>query len=217
MLVRHFQRELRLCFRNKMSLLNAFLFVIIVCSIFPLATTPNPKILSIIAPGVIWISALLAMLLSMNALFKEDYLDGTLDQMLMLKNGFSYYVFSKVMSLWCLLVLPIIVITPVIAILYDLNAHGIEMIMLGLLLGTPSLSLIAAIIAALTLGLRNSGLLLLLMALPLYAPIIIFGTMAASSASPLAQFGFLAAILALALTALPVGTAAVLKMRIAFD
>ncbi len=220
MLTRTFQRELRLCFRHRMSTVNALLFVIVVASIFPLATTPDPKTLALIGAGVIWISALLAMLLSMNTLFKDDYADGTLDQMIMMPTVFSYYVFAKVVSHWLLLALPIIIVTPVLAILYHLNAHTIDILMLGLLLGTPSLSFIAAIIAALTLGIRNSGLLLLLMALPLYVPIVIFGTSAAVSIHPgfpLAQFGFLAAIFALTITCLPAATAAVLRMGVRYQ
>ncbi len=217
MLIRLLQRELRLCFRHRLSSVHALLFVIIVACIFPLAITPDSKILSIIGPGVIWVSALLAMLLSINVLFKEDYADGTLDQMILLPSSFSYYVFIKVMSHWLLLTLPIIIVTPLLALLYHLSSHVICLLMLGLLIGTPSLSFIGAIIAALTLGLRNSGLLLLLIALPFYVPVVIFATTAVVSANlSVASFSFLAAILSLAITVLPLATAAVLKMNVAY-
>jgi len=218
--LRLFQRELRLCFRHRMSILNALLFVIVVASIFPIATTPDPKILQVIGPGIIWVSALLGMLLSIHSLFKEDYNDGSLDHMLMMPGALPYYVFAKVISHWLLLALPIILVTPILAVLYHLPARSIEILMLGLLLGTPSLSFIGAIIAALTLGLRNSGLLLLLMALPLYVPIVIFGSTAILShhpGLPLAQFAFLAAILALTTTILPAATAVVLRAGVAYS
>jgi len=219
MLIRLFQRELRLCFHHRMSFVNALLFVIVVSCIFPLAMIPDPKTLRLIGPGVIWVSALLGMLLSIDGLFKEDAEDGSLDYIMMRSGVCPYYVFAKVITHWLLLAFPIILATPILAVLYHLNLRSTEILMLGLLLGTPSLGFIAGILSALTLGLRSSGLLLLLMALPLYVPIVIFGTTAVESfhpGLPLAQFSFLAAILALTVSILPAATAAVLRMGVMY-
>jgi len=153
-------------------------------------------------------------LLSSYHLFKEDYLDGSLDQMMM-SDSLSHYVFAKVFANWMLLALPLILITPLLSVLYHLNGRTIELLILGLLLGTPTLSFIAAMMAALTLGLKQGGLLLLLMALPLYVPIVIFATtavMLSAQAFPVAQYAFLAAMMALVIFVFPVATSAVLRM-----
>jgi len=194
MLIRCFQREFRLCFYHRLSIFNVLLFLLVIVSLFPLATSPDPKTLRFIGPGVIWICAFLAMLLSMQPFFKDDYEDGSLDHLLMMPAPLSYYVVVKVMVHWLWLVLPLLVLTPLMGLLYQLSPHTILILMMGLLLGTPSLMLIAAILAALTVPLRQNNVLVLLMALPLYAPILIFGAAApfAISVWPLAPFGFLA-------------------------
>lgn len=210
------QREFRLCFYHRLSSLNALLFLLVIISLFPLATSADPKTLQLIGPGVIWVCALLAMLLSMQQFFKEDYQDGSLDHLLMTSAPLTYYVLAKVTVHWFCLALPLIILVPLMGLLYQLSMHTLLILIVSLFLGTPSLILIAAMLAALIVQLRQNSVLILLMALPLYAPILIFGSAApmALSVWPLAAFAFLAAILVLTLSLFPVLTAGVLRFSI---
>jgi len=216
MLMRCLQREFRLCFYHSLSILNALLFLLVIATLFPLATSPDSKVLQFIGPGVIWVCALLTMLLSMQQFFKEDYQDGCLDHLSMMPAPLSYYVIAKVLVHWLWVGLPLILLTPLIGLLYQLSPHTILILMMSLTLGTPSLILIAAILAALTVTLRQNSVLILLMALPLYAPILIFGAAAPFAVLdwPLAAMAFLAAILVLAVSLLPVATAGILRSSI---
>lgn len=218
MLMRCLQREFRLCFYRRGSLFNALLFLLVIASLYPLATSVESKTLRFIGPGVIWVCALLSMMLSMQTFFKSDYQDGSLDYLLLMPSPFTYYVGAKLLVHWFYFTVPLLLLTPIIALCYQLSGHAILLIIVGLFLGAPSLLLIGAIIAALTLRLQNNGVLVLLMALPLYVPILIFGTSAVENAVPhqwpLAAFGFMAAIAVLSISVLPVAISATLKLSI---
>jgi len=175
-------REFCVAFRAPQELINPIIFFVIVASLFPLAISPDAKILRMLAPGVIWVSALLATLISLDRLFKSDHDDGSLEQLVMSPNPLSILAIAKVISHWLLTGLPLIIITPVIALMYDLSLEGTSVMMLSLLIGTPILSFLGGIGSALTVGLRSSGVLLTLLVLPFYIPVLIFGTSAVVAA-----------------------------------
>jgi len=218
MLVRCIQREIRLCFYHRLSILNAMLFLLVIASLYPLAISVEPKTLQLIGPGIIWLCALLSMMLSMQDFFTRDYRDGSLDYLILMPMSLTYYVISKVLVHWIYFILPLLFLTPFIGLFYQLSIHTIVIVMLGLLLGTPSFMLIAAILSALTLQLQHNSLLILLMAMPLYVPILIFGTVAATDITmphwPIAAFSFMSAILVLAVILLPTATGVTLKLSI---
>jgi len=213
-------RELLICIRNRADNITPLLFFIIVASLFPLATTPNIKTLQTIGPGVIWVSALLATLLSLPKLFKDDFEDGSLETMLLSAQPTSLLIFAKVFAHWCLFGLPLLIVSPLIAFMYHLSAQAIFILFITLFIGTPLLSFLGAIIAALTVGLRNSGILLALILLPLYVPALIFATTAVLGVSlglPVnGQLALLLAMLVLSMTLGPMTTAFALRIGVAF-
>ncbi|MDF2867829.1 MAG: heme exporter protein CcmB [Gammaproteobacteria bacterium] len=213
-----FKRELLLAFRQFNEVLNSLLFFILVCSLFPLAMTPEATTLIAIGPGIIWVAALLATLLSLNRLFRVDYLDGSLEQLLLSPHPLSGLVLAKIIAHWLLTGLPLVIIAPVFALLLHLPNEVMKPLWLSLLLGTPLLSLIGAFGAALTVNLRNAGLLLALLIFPLYVPILIFGAGAVTGALAglgyAGQLAWLAALLIGGITLLPIATAAALRMSI---
>ena len=210
------RRDLMLSYRHRNELLNPLLFFIIVVTLFPLGTSPEKQLLQTMAPGVIWVAALLAAMLSLDSLFKADYEDGTLEQMMLSPHSNALLVLAKIISHWLVTGLPIILLAPLLGLLMYLPGEGIGTLMLTLLLGTPILSLVGAIGMALTLGLNRGGMLLSLLVLPLYIPVLIFSANAvdASMAGMVirGQLYFLAALLVLALTLAPLATAAALKI-----
>jgi heme exporter protein B len=210
------RRDLRLAVRKRNELLNPILFFVIVVSLFPLGVGPGPKILAEIAPGVIWVAALLATLFSMERLFRSDFEDGALEQLLLSPHALSLLVLAKVLAHWLVTGLPLILVSPLLGLLLHLPSQGIAALPLTLLLGTPALSLIGAIGVGLTVGLRRGGVLLTLLVLPLYVPVLIFGTSAVAATTaglPIAgQLALLGAMLALALTLAPFATAAGLRI-----
>jgi len=212
------QRDLRIGFIKRSELLNPVFFFILVVSLFPLGVGPGPAMLGAIAPGVIWVAALLATLLSMERLFRSDFEDGSLEQILLSPHPLALLVLAKVAAHWLMTGLPLLLISPLLGVLLHLHSDALSTLMLSLLLGTPSLSLLGAIGVALTVGLRRGGVLLTLLVLPLYVPILIFGTAAiAASASGLpasGQLALLGAILALALVLAPLAIAAGLRISI---
>lgn len=214
------QREFLLRYRHRQDCINPLLFFILVAVLFPLATTPDPKLLSLIGPGVIWVAALLAVLLSLNSLFQDDARDGTLEQLALSPYPLALIIFAKLFSHWAMQALPLIFITPLLTVLFHLNWTTTYTLMISLLIGTPLLTLIGGIGAALTVGLKRGGLLLALIVLPLFVPTLIFGTSATLAAetgmSTGAQFSILGALLALALTLMPVATAFVLRIGLAY-
>jgi len=211
-------RDLRLGVRKRSEWLQPILFFILVVSLFPLGVGPSPQTLASIAPGVIWVAALLATLLSLERLFRSDFEDGALEQLLLSPHSLALLVFAKVLAHWLLTGLPLIIISPLLGVLLHLPGEGIAALPLTLLLGTPILSLVGAIGVALTVGLRRGGVLLTLLVLPLYTPALIFGATAiaaASSGLPITgHLALLGAMLVLALTLAPLAAAAGLRISV---
>ncbi|ARR48756.1 TPA: heme exporter protein CcmB [Photobacterium damselae] len=177
------RRELLIAFRRQADVFNPLWFFIIVITLFPLAVGPEPKLLARIAPGIVWVAALLAALLSMERLFRDDFADGSLEQMMLMPTPLPVLAFAKVIAHWLLTGLPLIIISPLLAILLSFDWSTWLAVVLTLLLGTPTLSFVGAIGVALTVGLRKGGVLLSLLILPLYIPVLIFATSAIDAAS----------------------------------
>ena len=175
------QRDLLIVVRRKSEVLTALFFFVIVSSLFPLGIGPEPALLRKIAPGVLWVGALLATMLGLQRMFAADYADGTLEQMAISPTPLVWLVVGKIAAHWLVSGLPLVLIAPVLGLQFDLDAGALGVLMLALLLGTPVLSLIGAIGAALTLGVRGGGVLLSLLVLPLYVPVLIFGAGAVES------------------------------------
>jgi heme exporter protein B len=169
------ERDLRLAVRRKSEAVTGLAFYVIIASLFPLGIGPEADTLRQIAPGVLWVAALLASLLSLNRLFEQDYLDGTLEQMCLTAVPLPVLAIGKVTAHWLLFGLPLTVLAPFVALQFDMPAQSIVVLALSLLLGTPILSLLGAVGAALTLGLRGGGVLVALLVLPLCIPVLIFG------------------------------------------
>ena len=175
-------RDIKIAIRHRGDIFNPLLFFILVVTLFPLGIGPEPKVLTRIAPGIIWVAALLASMLSLERLFKADYNDGALEQMLLSPQPLAVLVLAKVFAHWLLTGVPLILISPVLALLLQLEANSYMALLLTLSLGTPVLSLMGAIGVALTVGLRKGGVLLSLLILPLYIPVLIFATSAMDAA-----------------------------------
>lgn len=210
------RRDLTLSLRHRAQLANPILFFVLVISLFPLAIGAEPTILARIAPGIIWVAALLASLLSLDGIFRSDFEDGTLELMLLSPHPASLLVLAKVLAHWLTTGLPLMLAAPLLAMMLGLDPDAYGILMLTIVLATPILSLIGAIGVALTLGLRNGGIILSLLVLPLYVPVLIFAASALESAamglSVSAQVSMLGAFLFLSLSLAPVATAAALKM-----
>ncbi|MBN9125630.1 MAG: heme exporter protein CcmB [Nitrosospira sp. 56-18] len=169
------RRDLLLAMRRRSDVLTTLFFFIIVVSLFPLGVGPEMNMLRTMAPGVVWVAALLASMLSLGRMFASDHLDGTLEQMLLSPQSLSMLVLGKALAHWLVTGVPLVLMAPVLGIQYDLTGEALLVLTVSLLLGTPVLSLIGAIGAALTLGLRGGGVLVSLLVLPLYIPVLIFG------------------------------------------
>ena len=169
------RRDLLLALRRKSEVLTALFFFVIVSSLFPLGIGPEADMLRKIAPGILWVGALLAAMLSLNRMFAADHQDGTLEQMALSPTPLALLVSGKILAHWLVSGLPLVLLAPVLGIQFDLSNRALVVLVLSLLLGTPLLSLIGAIGAALTLGVRGGGVLLSLLVLPLYVPALIFG------------------------------------------
>jgi heme exporter protein B len=209
-------RDLKLALRRRADMATALLFFVIVASLFPLGIGAEPNLLRAIAPGVIWVAALLASMLSLTRLFADDYADGTLEQMLLGAAPVGVVVAAKAAAHWLVCGLPLVLLAPLLALQYDLPAPLAGMLVLSLALGTPVLSLIGAIGAALTLGLRGGGVLLSLLVLPLYVPVLVFGAgsveLASAGLGGQGQLLLLAAMLVSAVAAAPWAIAAALRI-----
>lgn len=168
-------RDLTLAMRRRADVLATLFFFVIVVSLFPLGVGPDMATLRIIGPGIVWVAALLASMLALERMFAPDYSDGTLEQMLLTPQPLVVLVLGKILAHWLVSGLPLVLIAPLLGIQYGLPAQGLGILMLSLLLGTPVLSLIGAIGAALTLGVRGGGVLVSLLVLPLTIPVLIFG------------------------------------------
>ncbi len=212
-------RDITLAMRRRTDVLTTLFFFIIVVSLFPLGVGTEAKTLRILGPGVIWVAALLASMLALERLFAADYEDGTLEQMLLTAQPLSLLVLAKAAAHWLLTGLPLVALAPLVGLQYQLPPDALLMMMVSLLIGTPVLSLIGGIGAALTLGLRGGGILLSLLILPLYIPVLVYGAGAVTvSMIDLADtqpyLALLAAFLLLALTFAPVATAAALRISL---
>lgn len=209
-------RDLRLAFRSRHELANPLIFFVLVVSLFPLAVSPSAELLRVMAPGVIWVSALLSVLLSLDRLFKQDYEDGSLDQLMLSPNPLVILVLAKVCAHWLLTGLPLVLVAPLLGMFMYVPDEAIGVLMLSLLLGTPVLSLVGAIGVSLTVAVNRGGVLLSLIILPLYIPVLIFGANAVDVASDgmsvRGQMLFLGAVLALALSLAPLATAVALRI-----
>ncbi len=212
------RRDLTLVMRNRSDVVTTLFFFVIVVSLFPLGIGPELETLRTIAPGVVWVAALLAAMLSLARLFADDYADGTLEQMLVAPAALPLVVLGKVIAHWLATGLPLVLVAPLLGLQFGLPADGLKVLMVSLLLGTPVLSLIGAIGAALTLGLRGGGVLVSLLVLPLYIPVLIFGAGAVDATMTGmdggAHLSILSAILVLAACFTPWVTAAALRISL---
>ena len=212
------KRDLILAMRRRSDVLTILFFFVIVVSLFPLGIGPEMDTLRMIAPGVVWVAALLASMLALERLFAIDYADGALEQMLLTPQPLSLLVLGKVTAHWLVTGVPLVLMAPVLGIQYDLSLDGLRVLVFSLLLGTPALSLIGAIGAALTLGLRGGGVLVSLLVLPLTIPVLIFGAGAVeatiSGLGGEGHLSMLAAILVLSLFFAPLAAAAALRVSV---
>ncbi len=215
------RRELKLTFRRRQQWLNPLFFFVIVVTLFPMGVGPSAQILSVIAPGVIWVAALLAMLLSLDTLFTSEYRDGTLEQFILGSQPLSIIVLAKVAAHWIVSALPLVVLSPLLGLLMHLEARALPGLLASLVLGTVTLSLLGAIGAGLTVGLRYGSVLVAVLVMPLYVPVLIFGSSVvanASSGQPIeAQLWLLAALAMLSITLAPWAIAASLRVAVAAD
>ncbi|MGL6334878.1 heme exporter protein CcmB [Aeromonas jandaei] len=212
------RRELLIALRQRSDILNPLWFFLIVITLFPLGIGPEPKLLARIAPGIIWVAALLAAMLSLERLFRDDFSDGSLEQMMLMPHPLGLLTLAKVVAHWLLTGLPLLLISPLIAILLSLDMQSYLAVVATLALGTPVLSLLGAIGVALTVGLRKGGVLLSLLILPLYIPVLIFATSAIDAAGMGLPYGgqlaILAAMLVGALTLTPLAVSAALRVSL---
>jgi heme exporter protein B len=211
-------RELRLALRQGGDAAMVVAFFVLTVILFPFGVGPEPELLARIAAGILWVTALLAALLSLERLFQADYEDGSLEALALLPLALEAQVLAKCLAHWLVTGLPLTLAAPLLALLLHLDAAGYPVLVLSLLIGTPSLSLVGAVGAALTLGARRGGVLLSLLMLPLYIPVLIFGVLAVEAS--IAGFGarphllLLAALLAGALPLAPVAAAAALRQAL---
>jgi len=212
------QRDLLLVMRRKSEVLTALFFFVVVTSLFPLGIGADPALLRKVAPGVIWVVALLSTLLGLHRMFAADYQDGTLEQLILSPQPLVLLVAGKILAHWFVCGLPLVILAPIIGIQFDLDVDSLYVLMVTLLLGTPVLSLLGSIGAALTLGLRGGSVLMSLLILPLYVPVLIFGAGAVYASSVglniSGHFSLLSALLILALAFVPWVSAAAIKIAI---
>lgn len=210
------RRDLMLAYRRRGEILTPLIFFVIVTVLFPLALDPSPRLLTVIAPAVVWVAALLAGLLAQAALFGHDYEDGTLEQLVLSPQPLELLVLVRVFAHWLVTGLPLVILAPLMAAMLAFPAASLGTLVGGLLLGTPVLSLLGAIGAALTVGLRRSGMLLPILILPLATPVLIFGARGAALAAegvPVSgPLYLLAALLVLGVTFGPIAIAAGLRV-----
>ena len=211
-------RDLMLAWRRRSDVLSTLFFFVIVASLFPLGIGPETQLLRAIAPGVVWVAALLASMLSLGRLFANDYQDGALEQLLLTPQPLYLVVAGKTLAHWLVSEVPLVLIAPLIGLQFSLDPQALLILFVSLLLGTPILSLIGSIGAALTLGLRGGGVLIALLILPLYVPVLIFGAGAVDASingiSPSANLYLLSALTVLSLVFAPWATSAALRISL---
>ena len=212
------RRELALAMRQKGEVLTPLMFFVVVTSLFPLGVGPESALLLRMAPGVLWVSALLAAMLSLQRMFATDYADGSLEQMLLSSTPLGLIALAKALAHFLLAGLPLVLLTPLLGLQFGLDARALGVLLATLALGTPTLSLIGSIGAALTLGVRGAGVLLSLLILPLYIPVLIFGAGAVEADAAGVGIGghlsLLAALLALSVFFAPLATTAALRISL---
>ncbi len=212
------RRDLLLAMRHRAEVANPLLFFLIVVALVPLGLSPRRETLELIAPGVFWIGALLATLLSLEGMFRSDFEDGSLELMLISPQPLPLIVLAKILAHWLVTGLPLVVAAPLIALLLGLPANSLAVLLATLVLGTPTLSAVGAIGVALTVGLRRGGMLLSLLVLPLYIPVLVFAASAVSAAGGglpvVGQLYLLGALAALSFTLAPLAAAAALRISL---
>jgi len=210
------RRDLVLAMRRRADVLTTLIFFVMVVSLFPLGVGPEPDMLRKMAPGVVWVAALLASMLSLARMFSADYQDGTLEQMMLSPQPLSLVVLGKIVAHWVLSGLPLVLMAPVLGLQFDMSGQALLVLIAGLLLGTPVLSMIGAVGAALTLGLRGGGVLVSLLVLPLCIPVLIFGTGAVEAAATgmpvVSHLALLGAVMLMSLVFTPWVTAHALRI-----
>ena len=212
------QRELMIALRRSTDILTPWIFFAIVITLFPLGVGPEANMLRTIAPGIVWVAALLATMLSLSHLFNGDFEDGSLEQLALAPHPLTLLVLAKVFAHWLLSGLPLVLLSPLLALQLGLPGDATFTLITVLLLGTPILGLVGAVGAALTVGLRGGGVLVSLLVLPLYTPVLIFGAGAVTAVMggfpAEAHISVLTAMLALAVTFCPWATAAALRVSL---
>ncbi len=211
-------RDLTLAFRHRGELANPLMFFVMVVSLFPLGIGPAPSTLAEIAPGIIWVAALLASMLALDAMFRTDFEDGSLEQMALSHHPLSVIVLAKVLAHWLITGLPLLIVAPLLGVLLYLPDNAMVVLVLSLALGTPVLSLVGAIGTGLTVGLKRGGVLLSLLVLPLYVPVLIFGALAVNDATAglnvTGHLYLMGALLVLSIALSPLATAAAIRVSI---
>lgn len=218
MLGQFIQRELRLLARQKADWLNPVVFFVIVLCLFPLGVGPAPNLLRIMAPGIVWIAALLSVLLAAERLFKDDYRNGVIEQLVAARQPLLSFVLAKLFSNWLSTGLPLVLLSPVVALLLNIDTAGFVALLCTLLLGTPLLSLLSVMGAALTVSADKGGILLALLILPLYIPLLIFASAAMEAAATgmpyHGQLAIMLAMLLFALALIPLAVMGALKLNV---
>jgi heme exporter protein B len=212
------KRDLLISFKRKNDIANPFMFFFIVVSLFPIGIGPDADKLSEIATGVIWIAVLLSSMLSMDNLYRADFEDGSLEQLLLSPNPLFFLVLAKNISHWLVSGVPVILVSPVLAYMLNLPSQAYGVLVLSLLIGTPIISLLGSIAVALTVGLGSRGLILAVITLPMSVPVLIFGTLAVQSQlngiSPTGYLSLLFAMFAASLSLAPLASAAALRISV---
>jgi len=212
------RHDLALSWRRRGNLVGGVVFYVIAASLFPLAISPDPQQLRMLAPGILWVAALLASMLSLSRLFAQEHADGSLDQLLLSPHPLALIVLTKIAAHWLTSGLPLLLLTPILAQQYSLPLHATLLLTASLLIGTPAIALIGAVGAALTLGVRNGAALLCILVLPLCVPVLVFGAGAGSAADAgldvMPHFSLLGACLALSLFVCPLAAAAGLRIAV---
>ncbi|HQN65640.1 MAG TPA: heme exporter protein CcmB [Methylophilus sp.] len=217
-LYRILARDILVAMRRQSDVAAVFFFFVIAASLFPLGSGADPKLLSSMAPSVLWVTALLSCMLSLSRLFASDFSDGTLEQMLISSQPLILVVLAKTFAHWILSGLPLVIIAPFIGLQFNLASESLQVLALSLFIGTLALSLIGSVGAALTLGLRGAGVLIAILVLPLYIPVLVFGAGAVTATtigmSPQGALSLLGAILALSLVFAPLAASIALKIAL---
>ncbi len=212
------KRDLLIAFKKKNDVVNPFMFFVIVVSLFPIGISPDSDRLSEIAAGVIWISVLLASMLSMDNLYRSDYEDGSLEQLLLSPHPLFFMVLAKNLSHWLVSGLPVVLVSPLLAYMLNLPQAAYFTLICSLLIGTPIMSLVGSIAVALTVGLGSRGLILAVITLPMSVPVLIFGTLSVQASlnntSPAGYLALMLAMLAVAVSLAPLASATALRISV---